>query len=104
MMTSPHPAIELKYLSKIETPLYAGGRWPIVAQRQRLAGEIGISRATVMNQIKYLPMPAINLVYRQGDKFPKNLPRCSSTTPTRLQHLPVKADEEDVLRCSSELL
>lgn len=92
--------IELKYLSKIKKLLYMlvvdGPSSPNVSA---LAGEIGISRATVMNYIKYLAdARLINLVYRQGDKFPKKPAKVLLHNPNLAYSIyPVKADEEDVL-------
>lgn len=65
--------VELKYLSRIKRLLYLlavqGGTTPNVS---RLAEEIGTSRATVMNYLKYLEEARlINMVYREGDSFPK---------------------------------
>ena len=65
--------IELKYLSKIKKLLYLlavdGPKAPNVSQ---LASDIQTSRATVMNYLKYLEETRlINLVYREGDTFPK---------------------------------
>ncbi len=65
--------IDLKYLSRIKKLLYLlaveEGHSPNVS---RLAEEIGTSRATVMNYIKYLyDARLINLLYPQGQNFPK---------------------------------
>lgn len=65
--------VELKYLSRIKRLLYLlafeGGMSPNVS---RMAEDIGTSRATVMNYLKYLEEARlINLVYREGDTFPK---------------------------------
>lgn len=65
--------IELKYLSRIKKLLYLlvqnSGMTPNVS---RLAEEIQTSRATVMNYLKNLEEARlINLVYREGDTFPK---------------------------------
>ena len=92
--------IELKYLSKIKKLLYLlvvdGPSAPNVSA---LADEIGISRATVMNYIKYLAdARLINLVYRQGDEFPKKPAKILLHNPNLAYSIyPVKADEEDVL-------
>ena len=61
--------IELKYLSRIKKLLYllAIGD-PSSPNVSRLAEEIGTSRATVMNYLKYLEEARlINMVYREGD-------------------------------------
>lgn len=65
--------MELKYLARIKRLLYllavGGGATPNVS---RLAEEIGTSRATVMNYLKYLEEARmVNMVYREGDTFPK---------------------------------
>lgn len=92
--------IELKYLSKIKKLLYLlvvdGPSAPNVSA---LAYEIGISRATVMNYIKYLAdARLINLVYRNGDEFPKKPAKVLLHNPNLAYSIyPVKADEEDVL-------
>ena len=61
--------VELKYLSRIKKLLYLlamdGTSTPNVS---RLAEEIGTSRATVMNYLKYLEEARlINMVYKDGD-------------------------------------
>ena len=91
--------IELKYLSKLKKLLYLlasnGHRSPNVSA---LADEIGLSRATVMNYIKYLAdARLINLVYRPGDDFPKKPARVLLHNPNLAYSIyPVKADEDDV--------
>lgn len=65
--------IELKYLTKIKKLFYllavAGAQAPNVSH---LAKEIETSRATVMNYIKYLAdARLINMIYPEGQKFPK---------------------------------
>lgn len=65
--------VELNYLSRLKRLLYMlavdGGAAPNVS---RLAEAVGTSRATVMNYLKYLEETRlINLVYREGDTFPK---------------------------------
>lgn len=65
--------IELKYLSRIKKLLYllAIGD-PSTPNISKLAQEIGTSRATVMNYLKYLEETRlINMVYREGDIYPK---------------------------------
>ena len=65
--------IELKYLSRIKKLLYllAIGD-PSSPNVSRLAEEIGTSRATVMNYLKYLEEARlINMVYREGDSVSK---------------------------------
>ncbi len=65
--------VELKYLSRLKKLLYLlavdGGAGPNVSH---MADIIGVSRATVMNYLKYLEEARlINMVYREGDSFPK---------------------------------
>ena len=65
--------IELKYLSRIKKLLYllAIGD-PSSPNVSKLAQEIGTSRATVMNYLKYLEETRlINMVHREGETFPK---------------------------------
>jgi len=65
--------IELKYLSKIRKLLYlimqSAPSAPNVSQ---LSNEIGVSRATIMNYIKYLKdARLLNMLYADGDEYPK---------------------------------
>jgi len=65
--------IELKYLSRIKKLLYllAIGD-PSAPNVSKLAQEIGTSRATVMNYLKYLEETRlINMVHHEGETFPK---------------------------------
>lgn len=65
--------IELKYLSRIKKLLYllAIGD-PSSPNVSKLAQEIGTSRATVMNYLKYLEETRlINMVHHAGEKYPK---------------------------------
>jgi uncharacterized protein len=65
--------IDLKYLAKIRKLLYLIGLdAPCVPNISHLSNDIEISRATVMNYIKYLKdARLIDLLYPVGDKFPK---------------------------------
>jgi uncharacterized protein len=65
--------IDLKYLSKIRKLLYLLGHdAPCTPNVSQLSNEIEISRATVMNYIKYLEdARLINLLYPVGESFPK---------------------------------
>ena len=65
--------IELKYLPKIRKLLYLiASTAPCVPNVSQLSTEINISRATVMNYIKYLSEARLfNLLYAEGDEFPK---------------------------------
>lgn len=65
--------IELKYLPKIKELFYllttGGTGMPNVS---KLSATLGMSRATVMNYIKYLAdARLINILYHKGDAFPK---------------------------------
>jgi len=65
--------IELKYLSRIKKLFYMltmnGNSIPNISQ---LASELGMSRATVMNYIKYLEEARlVNMIYAKGEEFPK---------------------------------
>lgn len=65
--------IELKYLSKIRNLLYLLGHdAPCVPNISNLSKDIEISRATVMNYMKYLEdARLIDLMYPVGESFPK---------------------------------
>ena len=65
--------IELKYLERIKKLLYLLAVNDTTAPNvSRLAEEIGTSRATVMNYLKYLEEARlVNLVYKEGEDFPK---------------------------------
>jgi predicted AAA+ superfamily ATPase len=65
--------VELKYLARIKKLLYllAVSKTPAL-NVSRLADEVGTSRATVMNYLKYLEEARlINMVYREGESFPQ---------------------------------
>ena len=65
--------IELKYLARIKKLLYLLAiNDPTSPNVSKLATEIGTSRATVMNYLKYLEdARLINMVHREGEKFSK---------------------------------
>lgn len=65
--------VELKYLSRIKKLLYLLAIGESSAPNiSRLAEEIGTSRATVMNYLKYLEEARlINMVHHEGESFPK---------------------------------
>lgn len=65
--------IELKYLSRIKKLLYLLAISEDISPNiSKLAEEIGTSRATVMNYLKYLEEGRfINMIYHIGDCFPK---------------------------------
>ena len=65
--------IELKYLSKIRRLLFLiMNNAPAAPNVSQLSTEIGVSRATVMNYIKYLKDALLlNMLYADGDEYPK---------------------------------
>ena len=65
--------IELKYLARIKKLLYLLAiNDPTSPNVSKLATEIGTSRATVMNYLKYVEEARlINMVHREGEKFSK---------------------------------
>ena len=65
--------IELKYLSKIRKLLYLIMQTaPAAPNVSQLSNEIGVSRATIMNYIKYLKdARLLNMLYVDGDEYPK---------------------------------
>ena len=92
--------IELKYLPKLKLLFYlltsSGSSVPNVSQ---LAQELGMSRATVMNYIKYL-MDArlVNMIYSKGDEFPKKPARVRLHNSNLMYSFyPRRFDEHDVL-------
>mgnify|MGYP003294296943 CR=1 FL=1 len=92
--------IELKYLARIKKLFYLlavnGISAPNVSQ---LAQELDVSRATVMNYIKYLAdARLINMVYAKGDSFPKKPARIMMHNPNLMYSIyPSVADNRDVL-------
>ena len=91
--------IELKYLSKIKKLLYMlASNTQSAPNVSALAEEIEISRATVMNYIKYLAdARLINLVYKRADAFPKKPAKVLLHNPNLAYSIyPVQANEEDV--------
>jgi len=65
--------IELKYLSKIRKLLFLiMNSAPAAPNVSQLSIEIGVSRATIMNYIKYLKdARLLNMLYSDGDEYPK---------------------------------
>jgi predicted AAA+ superfamily ATPase len=65
--------IDLAYLTKIRKLLYIlGQNAPCVPNISQLSNDVSISRATVMNYIKYLKdARLIDLLYPVGEQFPK---------------------------------
>jgi len=94
--------IDLKYLNRLKKLLYliavGGNVAPNVSQ---LATEIGTSRATVMNYIKYLSdARLINILYRLGEGFPKKPSSVTMHNPNLMQAiLPRKVKSEEVYEC-----
>ncbi len=92
--------IELKYLPKIKQlfhMLTANGS--CVPNVSKLAQELGMSRATVMNYIKYL-MEArlVNMIHARGDEFPKKPARVLLHNSNLMYTFyPQRFDEHDVL-------
>jgi predicted AAA+ superfamily ATPase len=92
--------IELKYLPKIKKLFYLlavnGQKAPNVS---KLADEIQTSRATVMNYIKYLTdARLINLIYPQGEEFPKKPAKIMMHNSNLLYPIyPVAVDEQEAL-------
>ena len=92
--------IELKYLSKIKKLLYLlavdGPSAPNVSQ---LATEIQTSRATVMNDIKYLAdARLINMIYPKGEEFPKKPSKLMMHNSNLMYAIyPIKIEEQTML-------
>ena len=92
--------IEQKYLSKIKKLFYIlatkGASAPNVSS---LAKETDLSRATVMNYIKYLAdARLVNLVYKPGDSFPKKPAKVMLHNPNLAFSIyPLSVSEKDVL-------
>lgn len=92
--------IKLKYLTQIKKLFYLltvdGPQAPNISQ---LAHQIGTSRATVMNYIKYLAdARLINMIYMPGQMFPKK-PSKIMMHNTNLMYAiyPIKVDEQDIM-------
>ena len=88
--------IELKYLPKLRKLLYLlAVDAPCTPNISRLSSEINISRATIMNYIKYLSEARlINLLYAKDDKFPKK-PDKIYMQNTNLMHV-ISPDNVDI--------
>lgn len=92
--------IELKYLTKIKKLFYLlaldGPKTPNISQ---LADDIEVSRATVMNYIKYLAdARLINIIYPVGQEFPKK-PTKVMMHNTNLMYAiyPIKVEQQNVM-------
>lgn len=92
--------IEQKYLANIKKLLYLlstdGPKAPNVSH---LADETGLSRATVMNYIKYLQdARLVNLIYREGESFPKKPSRILMHNTNLMYAIyPMQFDERDLM-------
>jgi len=92
--------IELKYLVKIKKLLYLlavdGPKVPNVTE---LSEQTDISRATVMNYIKYLrDARLVNLVYKNNEVFPKKPTRILMHNTSLMYAIyPLKFDDSDVM-------
>lgn len=80
--------IDLKYLSKIRKLLNLIMQCaPCTLNVSQLSDEIGTSRFTVMNYLKYLrDARLLNLLYPKGDNFPKK-PRAVFPQNTNIMHV-----------------
>lgn len=92
--------IDLKYLTRIKKLFYLlaldGNKSPNIST---LADEIGTSRATVMNYIKYLAdARLINIIYPVGAGFPKKPSKVMLQNPNLLYAIyPIVADGQDAM-------
>lgn len=92
--------IELKYLTRIKKLFYMlsvdGPKAPNISN---LAKEIGTSRATVMNYIKYLAdARLINIIYPQGQTFPKKPAKVMMHNSNLMYAIyPIKAEKQAVM-------
>jgi len=90
--------IELKYLTRIKKLFYqlavGGPKAPNISQ---LAHDVGTSRATVMNYIKYLAEARlINIIYPVGQEFPKKPSKIMMHNSNLLYAIyPIKVDEQN---------
>ncbi|MCQ2293845.1 MAG: AAA family ATPase [Bacteroidaceae bacterium] len=85
--------IELKYLERLKNLLYLlAVTNDTTANVSQLALDIGTSRATVMNYLKYLEEARlVNMIYREGDSFPKK-PAAVMLHDTNLLHCIYNSD------------
>ena len=85
--------IELKYLERLKNLLYLLAITnDTTANVSQLALDIGTSRATVMNYLKYLEEARlVNMIYREGDSFPKK-PAAVMLHDTNLLHCIYNSD------------
>ena len=92
--------IELKYLTKIKKLFYLlaveGSKAPNISN---LAHDIETSRATVMNNIKYLAdARLINIIYPVGEDFPKKPSKIMMHNSNLMYAIyPIQADTQDLM-------
>lgn len=92
--------IDLKYLTRIKKLFYLlaveGSKAPNISW---LANEVGTSRATVMNYMKYLAdARLLNMIYSPGQGFPKKPTRVMMHNPNLLYAIyPIRADRQTVM-------
>lgn len=92
--------IELKYLSRIKKLFYLlalnSSERPNIST---LAKEIGTSRATVMNYIKYLAdARLINIIYPTDEEFPKKPSKVMLHNPNLIYAIyPIKVNEQELM-------
>ncbi|MCF0236713.1 MAG: ATP-binding protein, partial [Bacteroidaceae bacterium] len=94
--------IELKYLERIKKLLYllAVSETP-APNVSRFAEEIGTSRATVMNYLKYLEEARlVNLIYREGEGFPKKPAAVTLHNPNLIYAIySPEMQEQQIMEC-----
>jgi len=92
--------IDLKYLTKIKTLFYLlavdGPKAPNIS---KLAADIQVSRATVMNYIKYLAdARLINMIYPVGEAFPKKPSKVMMHNPNLIYAIyPIHVAEQNIM-------
>ena len=92
--------VELKYLPKLKKLLYLMAvERPSSPNVSQLAQDIEVSRATVMNYIKYLSdARLINILYHEGEEFPKKPARIMMHNSNLMYAIyPNKMQEIDVM-------
>ena len=87
--------IEQSYLTKIRKLFYLLAiESPMIPNVSQLSNDCGVSRATVMNYLKYLQdARLINMLYKEGVSFPKK-PHCVYMNNTNIM-FPIKRGEVD---------
>lgn len=92
--------IELKYLARIKKLLYLlAVDSPVSPNVSQLATDIGTSRATVMNYIKYLAdARLINMIYPIGEDFPQKPAKVMMHNSNLMYVIyPNRMEEQDIL-------